>query len=83
MLVIIDHISILLAASDCPMGSEERIAGESSERKLAGERREPLDIGAQGEMDLQTKEGLQVLKIKEKLPEEYPLKPNAATRGVL
>ena len=56
MLVIIDHISILLAASDCPMGSEERIAEESSERKLAGERREPLDIGAQVEMDLQTKE---------------------------
>ena len=68
------------------MGSEERIAGErgeSSERKLAGERREPLDRGIKQELDLQTKEGLQVLKMKEELPEEYPLVHTAATRGVL
>ena len=65
------------------MGSEERIAGErgeSSERKLAGERRGPLDRETKQEMDLQ---GLQVLKMKEELPEEYPLVHNAATRGVL
>ena len=65
------------------MGSEERIAGESSERKLAGERREPLDRGTKQQLDLQTKEGLQVLKMKEELPEEYPLVHTAATRGVL
>ena len=46
-------------ASDGPMRSEER---------LAGERKEPLDRGTMQEMGLQTKEGLQVLKRKEERP---------------
>ena len=70
------------------MGSEERPAEERRERisKSAGEKREPLDLGAHQEIDSQTKEGLQVvqeMKRKEERPEECPLIHTVATRGVL
>ena len=72
------------------MGSEERPAAEGKERisKSAGEKREPLDLGAHQEIDSQTKEGLQVhvvqeMNRKEERPEKYPLMHTAATRGVL
>ena len=57
-----------------------------NEGKSARERGKPLDLEANQEMDLQTKEGLQVLQgngRKEERPEEYPLMPTVATRGVL
>jgi len=66
------------------MGSEERLAGERSERMSVGERREPLDVVTK--MDLQRKEGLQVLQEmnrKEERPEEYPLMHTAAAGGVM
>jgi len=71
------------------MGSEERLAGERSERMSVGERREPLDVVTELEMnlqELQRKEGLQVfqeMNRKEERPGEYPLMHTAATRGVL
>ena len=68
------------------MRSEERLAGERSERMSVGERREPLDVVTEQEMNLQRKEGLQVLQEmnrKEERPEEYPLMHTAATGGVL
>ena len=73
---LIDHISNLLL-SDCSVKNEE---------KLAKERGKTLDLEANQEMDLQRKEGLQVLQEmnrKEERPEEYPLMHTAATRGVL
>ena len=68
------------------MGSEERLAGERSERKLVAEGKEPLgnDVGTEQEMDSQTKEGLQALqetKRKEESPDDCPLMHTAATRG--
>ena len=63
--------------SDGPMRSEER---------LAGERGELLDRGKMQEMDLQTKEGLQVLQEmnrEKKRPKGSPVMHTAATRGVL
>ena len=68
------------------MGSEERLAGERSERKLVAEGREPLDVGTEQEMASQTKEGLQALeetKRKEERPDNCPLMHTAAMRGVL
>ena len=68
------------------MGSEERLAGERSERKSVAEGREPLDVGTEQGMDSQTKEGLQALqdtKRKEKTLDDCPLMHTAATRGVL
>ena len=68
------------------MRSEERLAGERSERMSVGERREPLDVVIRQEIDLQRKEELQVVQEmnrKEERPEEYPLMHTAATRGVL
>ena len=68
------------------MGSEERLAGERSERKSVTEGREPLVIGTKQEMDSQTKEKLQALqeaKWKEEIPDDCPLMHTAATRGVL
>lgn len=65
------------------MGSEERLAGEKSERELAGERRQPLDRGTKQE---KTKEGLQVVQEmsrKVKKTKEYPVIHTAAMRGVL
>ena len=70
----------------CLKGSEEKLAGERSESTLAGYRREPLDVWTKQEMDLQTKEGLQVLQEmnrKEEMSEEYLLMHTAATRGAL
>ena len=82
----IDNTSHLLHHADCPKGNKERLTGERSEGRLAEERGEPLDIGIKQEMDLQTKDELQVhqrMKKKEERPEEYPLMYIAATRGVL
>ena len=65
------------------MRSEEKLAGEKAERKLTGERR---DRGTKQEMDLQAREGLQVLQEmsrKEERPKAYPVMYTAATRGVL
>ena len=65
------------------MGSEERLAGEKSERKLAGERRQPLDRGTSQK---RTKEGLQVVQEMSrnvKKTKEYPVMHNAAIKGVL
>ena len=56
------------------MRSEEKLAGEKAERKLTGERR---DRGTKQEMDLQAREGLQVLQEmsrKEERPKAYPVK---------
>ena len=71
------------------MRSEERLAGEKSERKSRKpEGKEPLgdDVGTEQEMDSQTKEGLQALqetKWKEESPDDCPLMHTAATRGAL
>jgi len=57
-----------------------------NEERFARERRKPLHLGANQEMDLQPKEGLQVLQgnsRKEQRPEEYPQMHTAAARGVL
>jgi len=57
-----------------------------NEEKFAKKRGKPLDIEANQEMDLQTKEGLQVLQgnsRKERMQEEYPQMHTAAARGVL
>ena len=70
------------------MGSEERLAGERSERKSVTEGKEPLgdDVGTEQEMASQTKEELQALektKRKEENLDDCPLMHTAATRGVL
>ena len=68
------------------MGSDERLAGERSERKSAAEGREPLDLGTELETDSQRKEGLQALqkaKRKEESPDDCPLMHTAAKEGVL
>ena len=76
-------------ASDDSMRSEERLAGEKSERKSRKpEGKEPLgdDVGTEQEMDSQTKEGLQALqetKWREESPDDCPLMHTAATRGAL
>ena len=75
-----------LTVSDCPKGSEERVAGERSERMSVRERRELLDVVTRQEIDLQRKEGLQVLQEmnrKREMPGEHPLMHTAATIGVL
>ena len=86
ILCLINWSYLKCTASDCPKGSEERLAGERSEKMSVGERREPLDVVTKQEMYLQTKEGLQVIqetKRKEERPEEYPLVHTAAKEGVL
>ena len=68
------------------MGSEERLAGERSERNSVADGRKPLVIGTEQEMDSPTKEELQALqkaKRKEESPDNCPLMHTAAKEGVL
>jgi len=52
-----------------------------NEEKFAKERGKPLDLEANQEMDLQTKDGLQVLQGNSR--KEYPQMHTAVARGVL
>lgn len=65
------------------MGSGERPAGEKSERRLAGETRQPLDRRTKQEKTKEGLQGVQKMSRKVERPEEYPVMHNSATRGVL
>ena len=61
------------------------MAGEGSERRLAGKRREPIYLQTRLKMDLETKEGAQAEEMQQnkKKPEDYHQMHVAVTRSEL